>query len=569
MALFNLIQSALGLLQRHPALATVVILITYVSQLAVRRLYLSPISHIPGPKLAALTWAYEFYYDIILGGQYTFNIIDLHREYGPIIRINPYEIHVADPDFFSEVYPGPTRPRDKWSFFTSQFGAPDSTVATVDHNLHRVRRAAMNPFFSMSAVRKLQPVIEERVDALLERFKQHSRSSDEPLDLMYPYSAYTNDVICEYAFSRCNKLVEDPNYGRDTTDSLLDGTRMGNTIKHMPWLLALANQLPESLTGRYIPGWNEFLKLKASILDQTLDIQSGTTSSKRTNLEDSRVPQHPTIFHEMLSSRLLPPAEKTPQRIAQEGQILVQAGTMTTSWALTVGTFHLLNNPSSLKLLRDELFAALPDPSTPTPFGELMALPYLRAVVTESIRLSVGASSRLARISPTETLEFHDKSRGRTWRIPPGTPVGMTWYQTLCDPAVFAKPLAFRPERWLDDNHDDEGKGKHNDRYMVAFGGGTRVCLGMNVAQAELHLMLAKLFRRWGGGPACGNDNNASEADGDEKKSTCKGDRRPGDLGFIRVHHETTARDCQMAADYFTPIPWKGSKGVRVVFEAA
>lgn len=51
------------------------ILITY-------RLYLSPIAGFPGPKLAALTFLYEFYYDVWQEGQYTWKIRDLHDKYG-------------------------------------------------------------------------------------------------------------------------------------------------------------------------------------------------------------------------------------------------------------------------------------------------------------------------------------------------------------------------------------------------------------------------------------------------------------------------------------------------------
>ena len=92
----------------------------YVVQLVVRRLYFSPISHIPGPKLAAATWWYEFYYDIVLGGQYTFKILELHKKYGPVIRINPDEVHVGDPDFYPELYTGPGRRREKTKFFVKQ-----------------------------------------------------------------------------------------------------------------------------------------------------------------------------------------------------------------------------------------------------------------------------------------------------------------------------------------------------------------------------------------------------------------------------------------------------------------
>lgn len=49
---------------------------------AYQRLYASPVAHIPGPKLAALTFWYEFYYDVILKGRYEWQIAELHKTYG-------------------------------------------------------------------------------------------------------------------------------------------------------------------------------------------------------------------------------------------------------------------------------------------------------------------------------------------------------------------------------------------------------------------------------------------------------------------------------------------------------
>jgi hypothetical protein len=49
---------------------------------ALRRLYFHPLAHIPGPKLAALTWWYEFYFDQIQPSRYVFQIQDLHKQYG-------------------------------------------------------------------------------------------------------------------------------------------------------------------------------------------------------------------------------------------------------------------------------------------------------------------------------------------------------------------------------------------------------------------------------------------------------------------------------------------------------
>jgi hypothetical protein len=49
---------------------------------AIRRLFLHPLAHIPGPRLAALTWWYEFYFDVVQPGQYVFKIQELHKQYG-------------------------------------------------------------------------------------------------------------------------------------------------------------------------------------------------------------------------------------------------------------------------------------------------------------------------------------------------------------------------------------------------------------------------------------------------------------------------------------------------------
>lgn len=59
-----------------------VAVIIYFLTVAIYRLYFHPLSHIPGPKLAALTRWYEAYYDVYQNGQYTFKIKELHKEYG-------------------------------------------------------------------------------------------------------------------------------------------------------------------------------------------------------------------------------------------------------------------------------------------------------------------------------------------------------------------------------------------------------------------------------------------------------------------------------------------------------
>ena len=98
------------------------VLACYTLYGTIYRLYLSPIASFPGPKFAALTLWYEFYFDVIKHGRYSWKIAELHKQYGPIVRINPYELHIIDPDFYDELYVGHSkRKTDLWSWTVSLF----------------------------------------------------------------------------------------------------------------------------------------------------------------------------------------------------------------------------------------------------------------------------------------------------------------------------------------------------------------------------------------------------------------------------------------------------------------
>src|SRR5882757_2924468 len=62
--------------------------LAYTLLLSFYRLYLHPLSKFPGPRLAACTYWYEFYHDLIAGpfpGQGVFNIERLHKRYGKFL----------------------------------------------------------------------------------------------------------------------------------------------------------------------------------------------------------------------------------------------------------------------------------------------------------------------------------------------------------------------------------------------------------------------------------------------------------------------------------------------------
>ncbi|GLB11935.1 hypothetical protein AtubIFM57258_009209 [Aspergillus tubingensis] len=146
-------------------------MVIFIVGLVLYRLYLSPLAKFPGPRLAAATGLYEFYYDVIRDGLFVWHIERLHQIYGPVVRIKPWEIHVKDPDNYNTLYAGVTRKRNKDSWF-SFAGWPDSIFSTNGHALHRSRRSVLAQFFRRQAIMDVQPLIRENIQALCRHFRK-------------------------------------------------------------------------------------------------------------------------------------------------------------------------------------------------------------------------------------------------------------------------------------------------------------------------------------------------------------------------------------------------------------
>lgn len=78
-----------------------VIAFIYVAVKTIYRLTFHPLSSFPGPKLAAVTSLYTAYYDIFQSGVVKL-FPELHEKYGPIIRLQPSHLHVADLEGYNQ-----------------------------------------------------------------------------------------------------------------------------------------------------------------------------------------------------------------------------------------------------------------------------------------------------------------------------------------------------------------------------------------------------------------------------------------------------------------------------------
>jgi cytochrome P450 len=116
---------------------------------------------------------------------------------------------------------------------------------TMDHELRRKRRMALNPFFSKRSVQSLKPVIREKVDELLAKLRK-TLNTNLVVDLSTAYAALTVDIVSEYVFGECTNIKRMVGglhgwtyYILESRFILLPGNFPGSSTPCNPWQLAL------------------------------------------------------------------------------------------------------------------------------------------------------------------------------------------------------------------------------------------------------------------------------------------------------------------------------------------
>ncbi|KAJ5613912.1 cytochrome P450 [Penicillium herquei] len=452
-----------------------------VPALAVRatyRLFFHPLSTFPGPKIAAVSHLYEFYYDVIRNGTYIEKVDEMHQKYGPIVRINPRELHIKDSDYYERIYAGSPNRRDKDISSVAIFTTSIPMVGTIHHDHHRLRRSFLNTYFSKRSVKNMESGIQEKVDRLVYCLKL-AHKTGTILELNRVFSAFTADVVTSCCFGASHSCLEQENFENQMIDAINYVMSMCHINKFLPLVPKLLRCIPQDLLQSMGLYMGDVIAVRNLIRIQAID--SLAKKSVLDNKDDS-VSAGKTIF-DALAAANVPPEEKTVRRLEEEAAAIFGAGTETTSRALSVAVFHLLNDEVMMLKLRKELQAVVLPADTPLTSTHLEQLPYLTGIIKEALRLPFGLVTRTPRISPIEPLFFED------YVIPPGTPVSQSAYFVHMDPEIFVHPKSFKPQRWINASKD----GQYLNRYLVAFSKGTRQCLGMHLAYTELYLGLAAI----------------------------------------------------------------------------
>lgn len=287
---------------------------------------------------------------------------------GAIVRINPIHLHIDDPDYFDEIYAGGSRKRDKCGFFMPGSGPQHlmAGITTIDHDLHKLRRTALGPFFSRGAIRNLEPVISSKVDRVIDRLHQ-GHVNGSVMNLSNLHAAMTLDIISTYCFGESMGALDDLNYAKAWRKMLVDSSFMTPLGRQFPWVIRFLAKVGPRLREFLAPGFSPVMSFVLKLVATVSGILKGDDVSKV---------EHRTIFHEMKDSNL-PESELNLARITSEAMVLLGAGTETTTRTLSVIAFYVASDQAIHSRLKRELRGAISDRNALVSLDEIQKLPYL------------------------------------------------------------------------------------------------------------------------------------------------------------------------------------------------
>ncbi|KAK6206499.1 hypothetical protein LQW54_007681 [Pestalotiopsis sp. IQ-011] len=370
--------------------ALIALLVVYRALVVVYRLLFSPLAKFPGPKLAAATSWYEAFFDL-RSQNFPDVLSDLHDSYGPIVRVSPTELSIRDAEYYTDLYvPGGKRRTNLIAGNRAGLGMSDAVATTGPHELHHMRRKAVEGFFSRQSVTRLESRVHIEAKSLDEKLLRYA-GTGSIVRLDHAFACVTGDLAGQFACGENPELLEEPDFN------------------------------PEC-EGRV-----------EKIRDEI---------SKETEYDEFH--EKTSIFHHILRSDL-PASEKDAPRLKREAFALLAAGTITTASTLTLIVYFILADPSVEKRLREDLKGVTAKYPAEVPrWADLEKIAYLAGCIKEGLRLA-RFMRRSPRISPDQDLIY------KQWVIPKNTPVAMSVCHLHMDPDVYPAPYKFIPERWIGD----------------------------------------------------------------------------------------------------------------------
>ncbi|KAH6683345.1 cytochrome P450 oxidoreductase [Halenospora varia] len=434
--------------------------------------FFSPLADVPGPFWASIT---RFWYFNRAAAEDMHRYTkELHKKYGPLVRIAPDEVSCSEPAAMKTIY-AVNAGYTKTDFYLTQ--APNmsphgDSFSQQDEKKHTFRRRMINNIFTINSVLESEPYIDSVTEAFLKRMAEFA-DSNTVVDMSEWLHMYTFDVIGELFFGRMFGFIH-------------SGKDVGGYIG------AVDTILPHAIKMAVIPIWQRpfqifMIPFSAKFRGAITKFNALAAASKQ--YVDERV-NGKSDRTDMLEKLLGVMKEKSPDfditDVYTESYTAIFAGSDTTAIALRSAIYHLCKNPKIYAKLQAEIdsFQKEGKLSEHITYAEAMKMPYTCATVKEAMRVHPSIALTFPRHVPRGGAMISGKY------FPEGYRVGVNPYVLHYQPSIFGHDAEdFNPDRWF------RPDAAVMDRYMFQFGSGTRGCIGKNVALAELHKFLPEFLR--------------------------------------------------------------------------
>ncbi|KAI5116460.1 hypothetical protein M0805_005873 [Coniferiporia weirii] len=470
---------------------------------------------VTGPLLARFS-------DLWLGwvaahGHRSETVHELHKKYGTFLRLAPNHVSIGNPDALQVVYAhgNGTLKADFYDAFVSIRRGLFNTRSRPEHTR---KRKIVSHIFSQKSVLEFEPHIRQHVGELLGQWdrlcdlSKKGLSGDEGesgwkgragrlwLDCLPWYNYLAFDIIGDLAFGSPFGMIK---AGKDAAPvaknvkEAIDGygrESAGNAaaaceVMDVPAVKILNDRGEYSASMGVLPPWwrpfarripwyangNKAVKnlagLAVAAVSKRLAFPTDRTDLL-SKLQDGKDDEGRPMGREELT------AEALTQLIA---------GSDTTSNSSCAITYHIAHNPAVQAKLHKELDDALGTDDDPvSSFEQVKRLPYLEAVINETLRIHSTSAIGLPRVVPEGGLTVLGKT------FPEGTVLSVPSYTIHRDTGVWgADAEVFRPERWFELDQAEM------QRAFNPFSFGPRACVGRNLASMELLIIISSIFRRY------------------------------------------------------------------------
>ncbi|KAF2714625.1 cytochrome P450 [Pleomassaria siparia CBS 279.74] len=448
-----------------PLFAALVIFLLY--RFILTSVFLSPLSRIPAAHPTCALSSLWIKYHRRNGSQALPVIINGHETHGPIIRLSPNEVSVSSLEGAKKVYiekGGFAKP--KW--FADEFASYGVTnmvsmTGGIGSKEHALRKRDLGNVYSKSVLLICDELRNVTASALkdMEEILQAVVVGDKGgvIEVFSFNGAVNADIASAYIYGR--------NGG---THFLRDVKARDEYFEHQRiWMKGMAGRVTSQ----------QFLE----------DFGSRRCSAVEAGIGDEEKGNSKAIVYNQLFSRGL-----RGNDVASETLDHFIAGAVAPQLTLTYLEWELSRNKEIQTRLRAELRSLSPGPQAESKavdipdFKTLDALPYLDAVLTETLRLYTAAPGAMYRITPPEGTTIHGHF------IPGGTTISASFSILHQNAAVFPDPLAWKPERWLTEDKEELERMRN---WFWAFMKGSRICIGKDFTLLVMKLIVSKMYEKY------------------------------------------------------------------------